>query len=391
MPNWFPSWTNCCPPATYRGAPWAGVLTHAGVSLLMAVLVGLVALSPAIAIGLAGLCIAGMEFCTWWLDVRLICLGGDRSAIGAIYHLEPPEPTDNPITALWNISDLDTDYSFNLLLWQFVPKHQFPASFVSNQWSAGAFPQLGADWPALPPLVPAVPFPEVSPEVNLIVAQQSMASLGLGFAGENAEPGPDQAILPGGSNQHFLLHCEIEGPGMHDLLVLLWVLFGIFVAAAFVYAIPIVGPVLSWILVILGLLGFLGGVSAITHDDASPPGGDWGGSFNSYDQAKNPKDPVDIAYVFGRWVYDSLHTGGNELHPVHYMIKMGQTTQGDLAAGNWPPDLGDTQLKYDAQFEVINSPSTIQIQGEPQNSWTVHPLLDGCEASMPYPEPPPPV
>jgi hypothetical protein len=47
-------------------------------------------------------------------------------------------------------------------------------------------------------------------------------------------------------------------------------------------------------------------------------------------------------------------------------------------------------LKYDAQFGVINSPTTIEIQAQPQNRWTLHPLLDGCISETPYPDPPPP-
>jgi len=110
------------------------------------------------------------------------------------------------------------------------------------------------------------------------------------------------------------------------------------------------------------LLALLIGGPAITHDDASPPsGGGWGGSFNPYETAGDPSGLVDLAYVFGRWVYDSLHKGAesNELHPVHYMIKIGQATQGDLSVGLWPPDLGTVQQRYDAQFGVINSPGTI--------------------------------
>jgi hypothetical protein len=180
---------------------------------------------------------------------------------------------------------------------------------------------------------------------------------------------------------------------MHDLLILLEVLFGVFVAAAVAFVIPVIGPVLSVILIVLALLAFLIGVPAITHDDASPPsGGGWGGSFNPYETAGDPNGLVDLAYVFGRWVYDSLHTGAesNELHPVHYMIKLCQATQGDLSKGIWPQDLGELQQKYDAQFGVINSPATIEIQKQPENRWKVHPLLDGCQSSTPYPEPLPP-
>ena len=405
MPNWFPSWTKCCNPADYRGIPVGAMVAIGTLGLIMGGIVGaaalsgtsgilavLTALAPGFAILLASLCLAAIAFCNWWLYVRLICLGGDRSAIGAIYHLEPPVQTSNPL----DIVDADTDFSFNLLLWQFVPQNSLPQTFVDAQWTPPAFAQLGTDWPTLPPLVPPnVPFSQVSDQVNLIVAQQSMASLGLGFGGQNIEQAdkPDPP-LAGSSSQYFLMHCEIEGPGMHDLLILLTVMCAVLVAAAFVYAIPVVGPIISWILIALALLAFLIGGPAVTHDDASPPpDGGWGGTFNPYETAGDPDGLVDLAYVFGSWVYDSLHAGAesNELHPVHYMVKMGQATQGNLSQGIWPPNLGEIQQKYDGQFGVINSPTTIEIQKLPENQWTVHPLLDGCLGATPYPVPPAPI
>src|SRR5665213_1908396 len=128
MPNWFPSWTKCCAPANYRGLPVGAMVAISTLGAVMGTIAGLggvsalsasgfwavlYALSPGVALFLASLCLAAMAFCTWWLDVRLICLGGDRSAIGAIYHLEPPVQTSNP----FDIVDADTDFSFNLLLW----------------------------------------------------------------------------------------------------------------------------------------------------------------------------------------------------------------------------------------------------------------------------------
>jgi hypothetical protein len=395
MPNWFPSWTKCCDPSNYRALPLGAMIAIGSVGILMGAAAMLVAIAPGVAIILAALCLAAIALCTWWLNVRLICLGGDRSAIGAIYHLEPPVQTSDPFNFKANFENADTDYSFNLLLWQFAPKDSLPQSFVSNQWSPGAFAQLGSDWPTLPPLVPNVPFSQVSDEINLILPQQSMASLGLGFGGQNIEDA-DKPVPPppGSTDQHFLMHCEIEGPGMHDLLILLEVMCAVFVAAAFVYAIPVIGPILSWILIALALLAFLIGSPAITHSDASPPsGGGWGGSFNPYETAADPNGLVDLAYVYGRWVYDSFHTGAesNELHPVHYMIKLKQPAkQGDLSNGIWPSVLGELQQKYDAQFGVINSPTTIEIQRQPQNQWTLHPLLDGCLSGTPYPDPVPP-
>jgi hypothetical protein len=386
--DWFPSYTQCSSPSGWYKVPaaWMAVVGGAGLAALIAAgIAG--AWAPGVAALLAAACLSAILFCTWWLNIRLICLGGDRSAVGAIYHLEPPAPTLNPFA----FGSYDTDYSFNLLLWQFVPKHALPATFVNNQWSAAAEGQLGTDWGTLPPLVPNVPFAGVQSEVERIIPQQTMASLGLSLVGQNIEDAdqPNPA-LAGGTSQHFLLHCEIEGPGMRDLRTLLWVLFGVFVAAAALSAIPVIGSALAWILSILAFLAFLIGGAAITHDDASPPtGGGWGGTFNSWERPSEPGDKVDLAYVYGRWVYDSLHDGWNELHPLHFMIKIGDANKGDLQKGDWPGDLGEKQHRYDELYTGINDPGTPAKQAQPPNDWTVHPVLDGCDGGDGYPTPDP--
>ena len=53
---------------------------------------------------MAGSC----PFCEWWLYDRLICLGGDRSAIGMLVTIEP-------VTGKSGLGEFDTDYSINLL------------------------------------------------------------------------------------------------------------------------------------------------------------------------------------------------------------------------------------------------------------------------------------
>jgi hypothetical protein len=384
--DWFPSYTSCSGPSGWYKVPAWAIALLASVGGLAFILAGVGgAWIAGVAALMASVCLAAITFCTWWLNVRLICLGGDHSAIGAIYHLEPPQPT-------WNAFDFgayDTDYSFNLLLWPFVPQDELPDSFVSNQWAASAAGTLATDWPTLPPLVPNVPWATVETQVDRILAQQSMASLGITFVGQQIEAADEPSPQPaGGSSQNFLLHCEIEGPGMRDFRTLLWVLFGVFVAAAIVDAIPVIGWIIGLILAILAFLAFLFGGGAITHDDASPPtDGGWGGAFHSFDEAGGPDGTVDLAYVYGRWVYDSLHDGWNELHPLHFMIKLGEAKQGDLAGGNWPPDLGDKQKRYDGMYAGINAPGAAGTQAAPPNQWTVHPVLDGCGSTYPEPDP----
>ena len=299
MPNWFPSWTKCVAPADYRGIPVAAMVTLGTTGILMGVAIMFVAIAPGVAILMAGLCLAGIALCTWWLNVRLICLGGDRSVIGAIYHLEPPVQTSNPFNFAANFENADTDYSFNLLLWQFAPKHCLPQSFVSNQWAPGAFAQLDTDWTTFPALVPAtVPFSQVSEEVNLIVPQQSMASLGLGFGGQNIEshdipPSPP----PGYTAQHFLGTAQSKAPACTTSSSCLKPCWPSPSPLRFVYAIPVVGPILSWILSnALAFLAFLIGSPAITHSGRKPA--HWrrlGNNFNPLrNHSRSQRHQVDL-------------------------------------------------------------------------------------------------
>ncbi len=401
--TYFPSWTSCSEPKDYFAPPYVNMalVGATGIGVLIAMILGGLVFGG-IDAALASVCLAAISFCYWWLDIRLICLGGDRSAIGAIYHLEPAVPDYDPTDADKFFSGFDTDYSFNLLLCHFSPRNQFPQSYVDAQNAASttatsgqlpaAFAQLETDWPTLSGLVPTnVPFSDVAGEVGLIVAQQGVAGIGLPTRTENAVA-PDNVVLPQGSPQHFMVHCEIEGRGMYDLLVLLWALFGLLVVGAALSAIPGIGWLLALLAALLALLGLGVGVPALENDQATPPqDGKWGGKFNAYEDAANDKSPVDLAYVFGRWVYDSLHQpGGNELHPVHYILKVGHAIKGDLKNGVWPKACG-LRKRLDDIFVEINSPTTPIIQSRPENQWTIHPLLDGCLGETPYPPPQPPV
>ncbi|HEX4282876.1 MAG TPA: hypothetical protein VHZ27_19055 [Solirubrobacteraceae bacterium] len=381
MPDWFPSWTGCSAPANYRGSPLkdpAFWFATAFTSVLGIVAAFLGAIGPGVAWTLASLTLRAIQFCDWWLNVRLICLGGDRSAVGVIYHLEPP-PTPSA-TDEFNLGDYDTDYSFNLLLWPFAPADVLPDNFVANEWDPSAVD--GDLWPGVTATLGAPPSPEVEQQVDRIIPQQSMASLGLGLTGEGI----------GDGKQHYLLHCEIEGPGMHDLVVLLEVLLGIFTAMLFVSAIPGVGTLVSLLIMLaVILIALFAGHEIISQQPTPPDTGGWGGTFNTVEGAGSDDAPVDMGYMYGRWVYDSFHSGGNELHPIHYMIKMGEVTKGEIVNGKWPSGVGQLQQRYDEAFGAISAPGAAVLQAQPQNGWTLHPLLDGCQGPTPYPDPPPPV
>src|ERR1700722_9462331 len=157
MPNWYPSWTNCTNSSGWHSlttAYWfsgltalAGLLGGAGVAIFASV-------APGVGVFFAIACWAGILFCYWWLNDRLICLGGDRSAIGAIFNIEPPTPS----YGAWNLGDYDTDYSFNLLIYPGLPIDALPNWFADDfsppqTWQQSAINQLQTDWPTLFPFM----------------------------------------------------------------------------------------------------------------------------------------------------------------------------------------------------------------------------------------------
>ena len=51
--------------------------------------ISLAAIAGALAV--AAVLLAVIAYCRWWLYDRLVCLGGDRCAIGMLLTVEPPE------------------------------------------------------------------------------------------------------------------------------------------------------------------------------------------------------------------------------------------------------------------------------------------------------------
>lgn len=507
--NWYPSWTNCCndisswissATAISITLAIAGVSALAGASVF-GVLAGIFGMNlvnsllPGGGTFFFGACMAGVYYCNWWLNVRLICLGGDYSALGAIYNIEPPVSS----LGFWNLGDYDTDYSFNLLLYAATRDDMLPSWFAGKfsppqPWNASAIAQLKAGWSSS--------FPTITwDDANLVLPQVTqMGSLGLGFTGQYEEytgPTGNPSQLPlswitvspatatvgnngssvqfyatghradgtsqnltqgsdavtwtssstsfatisgdgvatatsnslvtgtttitasvqvtpevaGGTAQltvqdslpithhppseQMLIHCEIEGPGMEEFRSLLIILAAMFASVSVLAVLPVVGWAISLVLAILAFLALLFGGPAIQANQAGPPnpagspqGGDGWGGF-AYVDAPYGDSLVDIVYVYGRWVFDSLHqpSGSNELHPVHFVIKVEQASQTDLANGNWPADLVGMKAKLDKQYTLILAPSTLKLQAKPEFQWSLHPLLDGCQGQTSYAPP----
>jgi hypothetical protein len=91
----------------------------------------------------------------------------------------------------------------------------------------------------------------------------------------------------------------------------------------------------------------------------------------------------DIVLVRGDWVYDAGHRGWNEIHPVRYVQRLDNVPAEFHGAAPTTPELVE-RFKREVLdpwcFEVgrTDDPIVIEAQGEPENSWHIHPSIDGC-------------
>ncbi|HLZ85114.1 MAG TPA: hypothetical protein VKQ54_16230 [Caulobacteraceae bacterium] len=176
---------------------------------------------------------------------------------------------------------------------------------------------------------------------------------------------------------------EFEGSGVWDLYQALLTALPAAGFAAAVCWIPVVG----WIICLVASLVAIAivGIGALIAQNDTPTVTVSGGTIHP---------GQDVLFVRGRWVMDSAHTGWNELHPVIAAQKIGTVDHANVVTGDpWiGTDFADPvklKTKLDAMCDLTAeavSTLTANNQAQPQNQWTLHPLVDGCTQT-----PPPPV
>src|SRR5215831_13908140 len=98
-------YTSCISPSKHLGKVVAQAIIAAAVVAIGVLLAG-GAFVPGV--GMAALA-AVIAYCRWWLYDRLVCLGGERCAVGWVSKVEPPGNKSG-------LDRFDTDYSVNLVL-----------------------------------------------------------------------------------------------------------------------------------------------------------------------------------------------------------------------------------------------------------------------------------
>jgi hypothetical protein len=169
---------------------------------------------------------------------------------------------------------------------------------------------------------------------------------------------------------------EFEGSGVWDLYQALLVASVPAGIAAATCWIPLIGWIICLITTLVAL-AIAGIGAAVAQTDSSP-------DITVSGSAIRPG--IDVLFVMGRWVFDSAHSGWNELHPVLAAQKIGAVDPAKVATGNpWTgTDFADPvklKAKLDAMCDLTGeagSPATIGAQAQPQNQWNIHPLVDGC-------------
>jgi hypothetical protein len=150
-------------------------------------------------------------------------------------------------------------------------------------------------------------------------------------------------------------------------------------------------PFLKGLLIILAIILSLFAGS----DRLTPPASPGAGDPRDIDPSLGEMKKGDIVIVKGEWIYDSLHHGWNEIHPVRDCeilghVELGDTTDPATPPAPWPPDLGgiglDTPAKVSAalarwcaMLDEASETETGGSQDDPQNDWVIHPAVDGCK------------
>lgn len=333
----YVQYTKCVDPDDHAGLAPGLIVTAIAAGL--ALLAGMVFAALSI-----GAMTALVLYCRWWLFDRLVCLGGDRCAVGLLVATHPPSQKSG-------FDAFDTDYSVDLLL----------APGKSGDKDDDILAGFQGD---------------------LIRKPATVGSHGWDWKGEFADV---PVLLPVGVTPSMkkmpILHAEFEGGGV-------WVLYHFALAAL---AVVIVGsvlcviPIIGWIacaiaaLIALALVG-IGAIAAL-NDTGSPTDVD-----PTLDDLHSLRD---VLLVRGTWVYDSAHEGWNEIHPIKHCQRILEGTGGVLMG--WPADIEARVREWCAAVADAKAPLTVDAQGRPENQWTVHPTVDGCQPADGHPGEPDPI
>ncbi|MEO7083066.1 MAG: hypothetical protein ABI442_07665 [Gemmatimonadaceae bacterium] len=219
------------------------------------------------------------------------------------------------------------------------------------------------------------------------------------------------------TEERYYLHCEAEGnfwQAMKDYAVVagLAVAGGAAVGAAGGAAAGCeiggwFGPIGCAIGAIVGaVVGAFAGAAAAGYLVATVAFHSDPGNVQDANVGDNNPDPIkegDRVLVHGHHVYDGFHEGWHELHPLLAVMKIPDYLEQNPAVMPYDPSLTRADIlkglsspafaasatalrkKWCERFQLPLDTGVHILQQQPQNRWTIHPAVDGCQ---PAPAPP---
>jgi hypothetical protein len=340
-------------------------------------------------------------FCDQWLNRRLICIQKNVCAVGRVAWQENPKKKDQ----LERFFDNDASLNLRLVPYEgkeFPRDSDAPSPYDWTQMASDSF--IGA---------------------NLV----RQVFTDLNYKGYDPDNHPNH---PGG---RWTLHCEFEGNAMVTLCTiakalallgpLTWALgpaVGAVVGAVYggvkageaawhgcknACSIPILCDIVCAIVaavaavvgaivgaIVGALVGLIPGAGAIFIGTLLGYLMNTDGSFgDAMDPGAGNVEDEDCVFLVGDHVYDAGHSDGwHELHPVKHLQKICALT--DPAGPQCcphamtnsalfsDPSFKDTVQRFwdewCMQYKVSQDPLTVGRQGELENQWCLHPLVDGC-------------
>jgi hypothetical protein len=377
-----PEYTSCVAPEDYEDPNFTVEQITAAAAVVAAFFTGgaaLVALGPAAFSALR-------KVLEYMLNGKLVCLDGERCAIGWVAELEPvgyqkPFP-DN----------VDNDFSINLVL--------APASLHSFVRDASDADKARKENLAIAQGTP-IQGVLITERSGMPEPREAEAAYGRYHGYYSWFEGPDfgERVIVGDEQVHIpfqkaptgpfpvpVLHAECEGSRIHDLLA---VLDNIPPGLGAACKVPLIGPLLCAL--VSTLLAPLV-IAALIAAWAAAEGGD------PADAGAGTVGVGELLVVNGRWTYDAGHSGWNETHAVKTIQKVPDpvvdwSTFDDFQQ-RWcrltseaPPKPEQPGAKPVGM--TPGQETAWERQQRPENDWELHPDVDGCEPAEGEPQPPP--
>lgn len=346
-------------------------------ALVLALPLGPAAVIAALPVAIPVAISAMLKICDYLLNGKLVCLGGDRCAIGRITAFETVAQKSGE-------EKLDNDFSINIML----APHQLADFATGGDKKAnydfaltgpqGELIREQADMP-----LPREPnadggFTDRYRPTTTTFPDSSMPSF---------SPGTAQNDLP----FHVpIFHTEIEGERTRAVCEAIRRLSGLGIPGLCGWK-PLGIPIGRVICIIVGTILFPVILAAIVT--AWFAGSDDNRDFQNAGQLQRGECVV----INGRWVYDAGHAGYNEIHAVKRIQKLppGSCSQPRFQAvwNRWCQRTDEVPPVPVEGPDPTPADMTPEQEGvwnaqlEPVNRWVLHPLLDGCEEQEPIPVP----